>query len=381
MRPKPRSWAAATAAAVLSLSLVGTARADGIPFSDIHMKWYDAQVTAAYNAGWVHGYPDGTFRGEQSVTRGQFLAFLTSGLQVDQQPGDEQLARDTFPDADRMSDVGVWRLGAAIRLGIIVPSDYQPPWGSGNFDPQTPITRREAVVQTERALGHSYLSTSLGPYHVPFWDMQGAWFTGYVYQAMKDQIIHGYPDNTFKDANPVTRAEAVVIVQQARDYEYSLGIKDTGYNLVVEGHQAPVIEYNGTIYIPADVVSYFPKVFSVWVPEEQQWAIQKDPYGGLQFYEAGVQGGPLKPGDVFMPDDPVIANIKKATGRKDFNATVTFSDSAFYYHGHPYIPARKDPDNKFRFMSATLVFDDQSKTVTIQPSPWSGGYLYDLPSS
>lgn len=379
MTPKPRSWAAATAATVLSLSLVGTALADGIPFSDIHMKWYESQVTAAHDAGWVHGYPDGTFRGEQSVTRGQFLAFLTSGLQVDQQPGDEQLARDTFPDADRMSDVGVWRLGAAIRLGIIVPSDYQPPWGSGNFDPQTPITRREAVVQTERALGHSYLSTSLGPYHVPFWDLAGAWFKGYVYQAMQDGIIHGYPDNTFKDANPVTRAEAVVMVQEARDYEYSLGIKDTGYNLVVEGHQAPVIEYNGTIYIPADVVSYFKNAMNViWVPDEQQWAIMSSPFFSMDFYEAGAVGGPLKPGDIFRVDDPVVHNMIQHSPRKDLSQ-FEFKGPALYYHGHVYVPAWKDQDGTWYFVRAKLAFNDQNKTVTIDTTD-TRGYLFAPPN-
>ncbi|MBX6396636.1 MAG: S-layer homology domain-containing protein, partial [Alicyclobacillaceae bacterium] len=333
----------------------------------------------AYQQGWVNGYPDGTFRGQETVTRGQFLKFITAGLQIEQQPGDEQLARDTFPDADQMSDVGVWRLGAAIRLGIIVPEDYKPPSGSGYFGPREPISRREATVQIERALGHSYLANSTGDHQVPFWDMQGAWFRGYVYQAMQDGIIKGYPDGSFRDANPVTRAEAIVIVRHARDYQNSLGIQETGYDLVVGDYRAPVLQYNGIYYIPADAVSHFPDERTVWVPEEQQWAMQSNPYLAMDFYEVGVQGGPLKPGDIFKPDDPVVANIRRAVGNG--MGTVKFVGPALFYHGNVYIPVSRWDDGTWHLLNATLVFNNDTKTVTIAPPPASGGHLYLIPQS
>lgn len=43
------------------------------------------------------------------------------------------------------------------------------------------------------------------------------WSAKYIYSAYKEKYIGGYEDNTFKPNNPITRAEAVKIINSVLD--------------------------------------------------------------------------------------------------------------------------------------------------------------------
>lgn len=81
----------------------------------------------------------------------------------------------------------------------------------GVFKPENPISRAELVTLLVKAKGVSVESL---PETVSFKDMKGHWAAKFAAIAAKEDLAKGYPDNTFKPAKKVSRAEASVIISR-----------------------------------------------------------------------------------------------------------------------------------------------------------------------
>jgi len=103
----------------------------GSPFMDLD-AWQGQWIRPAWDRRIVQGYPDGSFRPNQSITREEATKIILSAY------GYGPLSTDhSF-----FNDVSGWSTGwieQAHQLGIVSGI------GNGNFDPQRPITRAEAA--------------------------------------------------------------------------------------------------------------------------------------------------------------------------------------------------------------------------------------------
>ncbi len=110
-------------------------------YNDVeYSQWYGKAVTTLSALGILHGYEDGTFRGEKTITRAEFITVLS--LIHPLKEGGKISYGDVSEDA--------WyykHLQSAISYGWV--SGYQ----DGTFRPNQPITRAEAVVILNRVLG------------------------------------------------------------------------------------------------------------------------------------------------------------------------------------------------------------------------------------
>jgi hypothetical protein len=117
-------------------------------FSDVTADdWYSGQIGAAVKAGYVSGYPDGMFHPNETLTREQAAAMLTSLLHLQAKGNDSKVFTD-------QSQISVWAgqsVLAAIEAGAL--SGYP----DGSFQPQKGMTRAETVVMVSRVL--HYFST------------------------------------------------------------------------------------------------------------------------------------------------------------------------------------------------------------------------------
>lgn len=171
-------------------------------FSDISGHWAEAGIKQAVSAGIVNGYPDGTFRPGQTVTRAEFAVMLMNALKL-QADG----ASLTFADT---SEIGAWARTAvsqAVSAGVI--NGY----ADRTFRPNAQISRTEMAVMIARALGQSLESaTATG-----FADDQDipAWAKGAVASMKGLGIIQGNGENEFAPGDKATRAEAVTILLKA----------------------------------------------------------------------------------------------------------------------------------------------------------------------
>jgi uncharacterized lipoprotein YddW (UPF0748 family) len=117
------------------------ARGTGDGFSDTADHWANEYITAISKAGYVKGYPDGTFLPDDNIKRADFVNMLVGLLAL--RP--EQDAADNFvdiaPDAYYYQAVA-----AAKKAGVIIGI------GGNMFAPDEPLMKQDMLAMTYRAL-------------------------------------------------------------------------------------------------------------------------------------------------------------------------------------------------------------------------------------
>lgn len=114
------------------------------PYSDVDIDdWYNNAISTLTNMGILDGYPDGTFRPTDPITRSEFTKIAVSFFDY---------ADENFRYDGRFSDVegDEWYanfLAAAVEYGLI---EGLP---DGTFRPLADITRAEACTIVNRTLG------------------------------------------------------------------------------------------------------------------------------------------------------------------------------------------------------------------------------------
>ncbi|WP_158630023.1 S-layer homology domain-containing protein [Cohnella sp. AR92] len=116
-----------------------------VSFSDVpQAAWYAPEVAIAVKAGYVSGYPDGTARPNEQVTRQETAAML-AGL-TQKLLGAEAAKGEGVSFTDG-ADIGNWSAEAVKTLaGLAILKGFP----DGTFRPNSPITRAEAVVALAR---------------------------------------------------------------------------------------------------------------------------------------------------------------------------------------------------------------------------------------
>jgi len=277
--------------------------------SDTAGHWAQEDIEQAVAAGWVNGYPDGTFRPDNTITRAEFVKMLMAAIHLT--PGSdtaEFLTEQRNPALDTaLTDMSNSWLTAqgwtlpALCFGLIVPDDYS----EHKFGPDTPITRYEIAVMVDRALGLVYPSSQQVTEELTFSDKDQIpeWAQGYVKEAVEAEVLEGYPDGSFGGSRTATRAEAVVMVARALQYmktgidkDIKVIVKEPGdsaTNAPIEADlTVPVQIIDGCIYVPVrcifDAIDelYYNVGFNYyWNPVEQTLRFE---YG--QFYHTFRSG-------------------------------------------------------------------------------------------
>ncbi|CAI6079912.1 hypothetical protein PAECIP112173_02744 [Paenibacillus sp. JJ-100] len=168
-------------------------------YSDTIGHWAEEGIKQASREGIITGYPDGTFRPGNNVTRAEFSVMLMSALKS-KEVGAELLFTDT-------TEIGAWAKKAtsqAVQSGII--SGYQ----DGTFRPNAYLTRAEMVKMVANAL---YVSTETHD-TTPFADAKiiPEWAKTSVALLKERGLVKGMGANQFKPNAQTTRAEAVFLL-------------------------------------------------------------------------------------------------------------------------------------------------------------------------
>lgn len=144
---------------------------------------------------YVKGFPDGNFKPDKKVTRGEVAQILNQFIQDSQA---YRLPKDVSGKE--------WYGNSVARLhGLSILNGY----GDGSLQPEGSMTRAEVATIMARIL-------NLKADNARFNDVApGAWYNGYVGAVQAAGIISGYPDGSFGGERTVTRAELVVIVNRA----------------------------------------------------------------------------------------------------------------------------------------------------------------------
>ena len=176
-------------------------RDSGPAFEDVQKdNFYYKEVNWAAKEGIVGGMYGDYFSPNEVCTRGQAMTFLWRALGSPEPSGG---MLNPFPDvpADMYyHDAILW----AAERGITHGTD------TGDFWPDGPITRAQAVVFLYRAVGSPDVDWDAD---LPFWDVTSSdYFEGAVRWAVTEKITTGIADGVFLPHDPCTRAQMVTFL-------------------------------------------------------------------------------------------------------------------------------------------------------------------------
>lgn len=147
-------------------------------FPDVDSSnWYNEAVSTLANGGYINGYPDGTFCGDNTITRMEFVAMLVRVLGVD------ETAECNYSDVSR-DDWAYRYIATASKVGWVNGM------GDGTFRPEQPITRAESIAIFNRILNRGVDENSSINGHKTWPDNQpGTW---YYYEVIEATTSHEY---------------------------------------------------------------------------------------------------------------------------------------------------------------------------------------------
>jgi hypothetical protein len=167
-----------------------------ISFTDIGNNWAGEAIKELAGIGAVSGYPDGSFRPDAEITRGEFVTILVKALNL-------KYAASAPAFSDTVNHFAKDSIATAAALGIVRGYD------DNTFKPDDPITREQMAVIAIKALK---LAETSGETTFSDNSKISAWAKASVLSAINNNIMKGYPDNNFNPQGNATRAEAVSLV-------------------------------------------------------------------------------------------------------------------------------------------------------------------------
>ncbi|HHT49431.1 MAG TPA: S-layer homology domain-containing protein [Firmicutes bacterium] len=209
---------------LLLIFLFVTPVVQGMP-ADIKGHWAEESVKSLIEEEILNGYPDGSFRPDQSITRAELAKTLAVAYGL---KGSNQNVQ--FPDTDQH-----WaeEYIAALNEAKIITG-----YPDGNFKPEAPITRAEMVTMLTRLLnvdtGEEQYTIAFAP---TFPDLaKDHWAFYQTELAAKLGLLPRYYGPEFSPSRLASRADTAWMLQQLRNLKTVRGQvldqPEVGTNLV-----------------------------------------------------------------------------------------------------------------------------------------------------
>ncbi|GLX66888.1 hypothetical protein MU1_12320 [Paenibacillus glycanilyticus] len=166
-------------------------------FRDAANHWASKDISLAARIGIIHGYTDGSFRPDETITRAEFSTIIAKAFAL-------RLGNDKQSFGDTQNS---W---ARESIEILASNGVINGYPKGMFSPDNKITRAEMVgiisklfilQESKSGTGHTFLDV----------DAQH-WASTIIEEAADAGIIEGKSSNEFKPNDNLTRAEALTAI-------------------------------------------------------------------------------------------------------------------------------------------------------------------------
>ncbi|HZK43767.1 MAG TPA: S-layer homology domain-containing protein [Syntrophomonadaceae bacterium] len=173
-------------------------------YPDIHGHWAEQTINKMLGKEITTGYPDGTFKPDNSITRAEFATIVAKAFELEAKPG------KVFADTEKH-----W---AKDTISIVAAHGISSGYSDKEFGPDDFITREQMTVMAVKAAKLTELINKK-----TFADSQNIsdWAKDSVDLAVGNDLITGYPDNTFKPKGNASRAEAAVVLYKSMSLKLS----------------------------------------------------------------------------------------------------------------------------------------------------------------
>ena len=184
-----------------NVTLASSTAASAAP-ADTQGHWAQMQWNNWKDMDFIQGYEDGSLHPDATISRAEFIAIMNRVYSF------ERKADIAFTDVK----AGDWfydEIAKAKAAGYI--TGYE----DGTIKPNAPITRQEVAFIMDALMksGKDKADPSLA-----FDDEStiSTWSKKAVQAVIAAGLMNGYPDHTFRPANPITRSEALVTVDRSK---------------------------------------------------------------------------------------------------------------------------------------------------------------------
>src|SRR5665648_37955 len=167
--------------------------------SDISGHWAQTTIQSWVDNGLIKGYPDGTFKPDNNITRAEFITLVNRAFEY------TNTAPISFTDVNQ----NAWYASA---IGVAVEAGYISGYPDGTMKPENPISRVEAATIIMKI---NKLEANLSAANT-FTDAASlTWSKGAVGAVFAAGLMIGYPDGSFGPQKLIKRGEATVALDRA----------------------------------------------------------------------------------------------------------------------------------------------------------------------
>lgn len=217
MNNKHKKHISCAVAAALALTCAAPAvPASAASYHDTNRTNYEKAVDALSDAGIINGYPDGTFRPENSISRAEISKILSSVILNGYNEENAEKADDKTVHADIRDSALMTGNGAAFKdvdrtnwsapyIGVSSTCGIVTGYTDNTFRPSKTITYNELTAMAVRACEYDMSKVT------------GAWPANYVAAAKEIGLYNGMKDfDPAKDGSKhATRGNSAIIINNA----------------------------------------------------------------------------------------------------------------------------------------------------------------------
>jgi len=178
-------------ALLVAMVVMGTVSTAFAAFSDVEGTKYENPVTVLTSLGLLQGFPDGTFKPGDTITRAQFAAVAVRALGLEN-AAEYSVGSTSFADVPATH----WASG---YINVASDQGLIKGYSDGTFKPEDPVKYSEALAIVVRMLGYEPM-------------VKGTWPTGYLVKAAELGIGAGV---TFASGAQATRGDVALFVDAA----------------------------------------------------------------------------------------------------------------------------------------------------------------------
>lgn len=171
--------------------------------SDISGHWARETIQNWEEQHFINGYPDGTFKPDNNITRGELIGLINRAFKF------TKSAPTSFTDV-KATD---WYFAS---IGIGVEAGYLSGYPDGTVKPDNPISREELatiIMKLHKLAGNPGAAGVFTDAASLLWSKDAV---GAVFAA---GIMNGYPDGSFGPHKMIKRGETVVSLDRALKYK------------------------------------------------------------------------------------------------------------------------------------------------------------------
>ena len=193
-------------ALILSSFSTSTSAASFTDLTSSHRFYHEMMYLEG--EGIIQGFPDGTFRPDGEVTRAAAAIMIGRALGLDGRQRDT-----TFSDV-KANQLASGYIASATARGIIQG------YPNGTFRPNETVTRGQMAIFLSRAFELTVEADA------PFSDISPN-MASYLHikRIVAENLAQGYPDNTFRPNEKVTRAQYSAFLARALNDEFKVGLQ------------------------------------------------------------------------------------------------------------------------------------------------------------